>query len=246
MLMKMMRLDYENIRRELPISVLLMVAAVILSFGNGMKLIQGLLLILAFILVLIGLNRLVGSAMFGIEGGFRLLLPVDSKTRTVSKALIGGLWLGLLLTVFLLLAAAEYTDYDAFHAVRMRFMERIVLYLLSIGFSSLAAGIFVALIPAALVLISSMFCMGIMIVQIEINSMVLKRFKGLGLLTITFFGAAIFGGLFIGLGLLLKKLIFMHLAGLWLMSVILSVLCIAAYLLYRSCTHMMDRKMNLS
>lgn len=246
MLMKMMRLDYVNVRRELPASVVMMAAAVGLSFGSGMKLAQGILLILAFILVLMGLNRLVGSAMFGTEGAFRLLLPVDSKTRTLSKGLIGGLWLGLLLTVILLSAAAGYADYDGFHVVRMRFMERTVLYLLSIGFSPLTAGISMTLIPMALVLTASSFCMGIMILQIEINSMVLKRFKGLGLLIITLFGAAIFGGMFAGLGLLLQKLAFMHLAGLWLVIVMLGLLCIMAYLLYRGCARMIDRKMNLS
>mgnify|MGYP000022646299 FL=1 len=250
MLMKMIRLDYMNVRRELPASVVMMAGAVIVSLGGDAKgtavLMQGILVLLAAILILMGLNRLVGSAMFGTEGAFRLLLPVDARARTLSKALIGGLWLGLLLSVVLLLTAAGYADYDGFHAVRMRFMERTVLYLLSIGFSPLTAGISMALVPPALVLIGSSFCMGIMILQIEINSMVLKRFKGLGIWIITLFGAAIFGGLFAGLGLLLEKLVLLHLGGLWLLFAGLGLLWAFAYSLYRGCARMMDRKMNLS
>lgn len=249
MLIKMMILDYENLRRMLPASILFMAAAAILSFGKNpgtAKPVQVLLLLAAFILILAGLNRLIGSAMFGTEGAFRLLLPVDSKTRTISKALLGGLWMGLLLTVVLLIAAADYTDYGAFNAVRMHFMERAVLYLLSIGFSPLAAGISMAFIPVVLVLSSGIFCIGIMIVQIEINSMVFRRFKGFGLFVITLAAACLFGGLFVGLGLLLKKLVFLHLGGLWLVIVILAFLSAAAFLLCKSCARMMDTKMNLS
>lgn len=249
MLMKMMRFDYESIRRELPASMVLMAFAAALSFGGNagnLRLAQDVSLMLAFVLALIGLNRLVGSAMFGTEGAFVLLLPVDAKTRILSKGILGGLWIGLLLTTVLLLVAAGYADYGVHHDVRMLFMERAILYLLSIGFSPLIAGISMALIPVAFVFVGSSFCIGIMMMQIEINSMVFKRFKGLGLLMITLLGAALFGGLFAGLGLLLRKLVLLHLGGLWLVLAALGLLLAAAYLLYRGCARMMNGKMNLS
>ena len=55
MLMKMIRLDYMNVRRELPASVVMMAGAVIVSLGGDAKgtavLMQGILVLLAAISV---------------------------------------------------------------------------------------------------------------------------------------------------------------------------------------------------
>lgn len=53
-------------------------------------------------------------------------------------------------------------------------------------------------------------------------------------------------GLFAGLGLLLEKLVLLHLGGLWLLFAGLGLLWAFAYILYWGCARMMDRKINLS
>lgn len=245
--MKLLLLDYESIKKEMSGSLILMAIAGLISMAeDGVRGALLILIAMAFFLVLMGLNRLLGGAMFGVEGTLHQLLPVSATMRAVSKALLGGLWLGLVLTATMLILTAGLDYYDQFGTASMGFMERAVLYLLAIGFSPVLAGLSMAMIPAFLVLISAIFCMGIMMTQIQINSMVFRRFKGLGLLIVTVIAAALFGGMILGLFLLLRKLVLMHMAGVWLVAVLSAGLVIMALLFLKCCARLMDNKVNLS
>lgn len=248
MLMKLLLLDYESIKKEIPGSLILMALAGFLSMAADQ--VQGafliLLLAMAFFLVLMGLNRLLGGAMFGVEGTLHQLLPVSSTIRVASKTLLGGLWLGLILTATLLILATDLEYSGQLDTASIGFVEGTVLYLLAIGFSPALAGMSMAMVPVFLVLISAIFCMGIMMIQIQINSMIFRRFKGLGLLIVTIIAAALFGGLILGLFLLLRKLVILRMAGVWLVAVLFAGLVVMALLFLKCCVRLMDNKVNLS
>ena len=163
------------------------------------------------------------------------------------KPLIGGLWLGLLLSVVLLLTAAGYADYDGFHAVRMRFygtdgpVSPLHRFFASDsgnlhGFGAASAGfdrqqlLYGYHDPAD---------------RDQLHGA--QAVQGIGDLDHhPFWRSHLWGGLFAGLGLLLEKLVLLHLGGLWLLFAGLGLLWAFAYILYWGCARMMDRKINLS
>ena len=204
MLMKMIRLDYMNVRRELPASVVMMAGAVIVSLGGDAKgtavLAQGILVLLAAILILMGLNRLVGSAMFGTEGAFRLLLPVDARGEdsfeSPHRRTVAGF------------AAQCGPAADSGRLCRLRWFSRCENAFYGTDgpvsplhrFFASDSGNLHGFGAASAGFDRQRFCMGIMISADRDQPMVLKRFKGLGIWIITLFGRSHLWGLFAGLG----------------------------------------------